>query len=1048
MTSTQKLNAEQAMAVEFGDGPLRIMAGAGTGKTTTLTQRIVGLVRDGRATPSQTLALTFTNKAAEELRERIDTAVSAIPEAKGERVDIDTYHAFGGRIVAEHGHRIGLPPEPIMLTPPEAWILLWRSLDEVDFRHIDLLHLRGFGFMRSPLYDMLNLGSRLRDELATLEELDAYLETASPDDDHNAKLGDHLRALQVYERKKREIGAIDYGDQIALACQLLAHDDVAARYQARYRYLLVDEFQDTNYAQSVLVGRLAGNPRANVCVVGDPNQAIYAFRGASPDNLDRFADQEFPTAVTVELRQNFRSTQPILDVANAVWRDEAGPYRGNLVSVVDQVAEQPVLVECQAVEDEIAYIAGEIRRHVASGRNYNDVAIIVRKNAFKGLMFRGIRDRRIPCEVIGGTSLFETAEVRELISYLRAIGNPADDPSVAHVLCTERWGLDERALYVLAQERARGETLIETARRVASGGEAGSGLTTCLQSIDDLTGRSYRIGLGRLVEEIVALRKGGYDPVELANVQRFVAIVRAFAESRVERPGLADLLAYLDLLLTAGSEDEAAGELDPNEANTVKIMTAHASKGLEWPIVFVAGANKNDFRNKKNVDLLPRVISHPAPGRPDRAEFADDSQGERAFDKAVKAWEDGEHDLEELRVLYVALTRAREHLTISWSRTHPDRKNDVVLLPALALAAEFCTHVDAGPAEDAATRVPAFRDIAPRLMANVTPLLNASDQDPATAVNLTEALKGQWRFAGGDPTIVPVAVDRFLKERSSTREHRQVIQAIDARNADDAEISSASGGAISYTQLETYETCPHRYYLRYVANLPGIPSRSGTAIGTAFHNAIATEATRREAGQLVERASVRRWFEHDAALVGDQSPLPAFEGGSGGNRLIDTYLASPDATATPLLVEEAFSLKIGDTILRGVVDRVQRLPDGSTEVVDYKTDRRVRSPAEVKDGWQLPIYLLACREVFTDIQPTPSRAVMFFVGANQRIEVTYTEDELEAKRGELVSAAVDLRSVPRDLHTAGVDICNACDFRKVCSFSMSGRQLSSTYSGE
>ena len=1034
MDNERGLNSEQAAAVEYGDGPLRIMAGAGTGKTHTLTHRIVALVQSGRAKPSQILALTFTNKAAEELRERIDKAVSALPESQGERVDIDTYHAFGGRIVTEHGHRIGLPPDPIMLTPPEAWILLWRSLDEVDFRHIDLLHMRGFAFLRSPLYDMLNLGSRLRDELATLEDLERYLDQEVPTDD-TAKLGDFLRALQVYERKKRESGAIDYGDQIALACELLDIPAVAAIYQSRYRYMLVDEFQDTNYAQSVLVRRLAGNPAANICVVGDPNQAIYAFRGASPDNLDRFAEEEFPTALTVELRQNFRSTPQILAVANAVWSNNEGPYRGNLVSATDRVAPRPVLVGCEAVEDEIAFIAGEIERQIAAGRHYKNVAIIVRKNTFKGLLFRGLRDRRIPCEVIGGTSLFETPEVREVISYLRAIGNPADDPSVAHVLCAERWGMDEQALYALSQTRQRGEPLIETARRFAGGVEDAHGLSTCVETIDSLTGRSYRIGLGRLVEEIVALRMGGYDPVEQANVQRFVAIVRAFSESRVERPTLADLLVYLELLLTAGPEDEAAGELDPDEANTVKIMTAHASKGLEWPVVFVAGANKSDFQNRKSKDLLPPAISHPAPGRPNRADYGADSKSQKTFENTLKAWEDEQHGLEELRVLYVALTRARELLTITWSRTHPDRVKDVPLLPALELAAELCTRISAEPAAASTSSVPAFRQIAPRLLTKILPFLSGDETNPATPIILEEALTGQWQYAGGAPDIVPAAVDRFFRLRASTEEHLAVIKAIDARNATDGERAVTHGGPISYTQLETFNACPHRYYLRFVTGLPGMPSRGSSAIGTAFHNAIAAEAARRSAGKTVDEPTVRHWFDKDAALAASP-PVQDGEGSGSKRDFVGNYLASPDATAEPLLVEAAFSLKIGNSTLRGVIDRVHRLPDGTTEVVDYKTDRRVRTEAEVREGWQLPIYLLACRDVFTDIQPTPTRAVMFFVGANERIPVEYTAEQLEAKRVEIELAANALRAITPNQHTASEATCRWCDFRKICRFAV------------
>jgi DNA helicase-2/ATP-dependent DNA helicase PcrA len=1021
------LNPEQLAAVEFGDGPLRIMAGAGTGKTHTLTQRIVALVDSGRARPSEILALTFTTKAAEELTVRVAAAFAGYEQLGGDRVDVDTYHAFGGRIVAEHGHWIDLPPEPIVLTPPEAWILLWRSLDEIDFQHIDLTYLRGSFRQRSPLYDMINLGSRLGDELRSLEDLQSYLATAA-EGEETEKLRDYARALAVYRQRKQALGAIDYGDQIALACALLERPDVAAVYRSRYRYLLVDEFQDTNYSQSVLVRLLAGDPTGNVCVVGDPNQAIYGFRGAAPDNLDRYADREFPTAHTVALYQNFRSTQAILDVANSIWVDAPGDYRGNLIAAKDKPGERPRLVACATLNDEIAYIAADIGRLVAAGRRYDEIVILVRKNAMKRELYRALRERRIPVEAVGGTSLFETAEVRELISYLRAIGNPTDDPAVAHVLCAERWGLDERALYEIAQARGYREPLITTTRRLVADGKGTPELAACLQSLGALTARAYRIGLRRLVDEIVGLRHGGYDAVEHANVDAFIDVVRQFTESRVERPGLSDLLAYLDLLLTAGPEEEAALEGELGDRNTVKIMTAHGAKGLESPIVFVAGANKNDFRaSRARVDALPAELAQSGLDQPKRDAFPSDTKGEKAFTKAVTEWRKEQLELEERRVLYVALTRARERLIISWARSKPGRKNDSVLLPALEPSVELCELFTAPSAAEATPAAPAFRQIAPRLLAPITSALDGS------AEALTEALTGGWRRVGGDPAVPAAAVDRFIGERETTREHVEIIRAVELRQALDGADAGAAGGVISYTQLETFRACPHRYFLRYVAGMPGLPDRRAAAIGTAFHAAIATEAQRRSAGLPVAAQQVKTWFEAEVAF-GSAATTPSGNGNGVSGDPIAHYLASPDATAEPLLVEEAFSLRLGPSVLRGVIDRVHRLPDGTTEVVDYKTDRATRSEAEVRAGWQLPVYLLACRDVFPQIQPVPQRAVMFFVRANERVEVVYSEDELAAVRQELATAALELRSVSADAHRSGPGTCATCEYRPICKY--------------
>ena len=324
-TSASAPNIEQSAAIEWASGPLRIMAGAGAGKTYTLTQSIVSLIERQLATPSQILALTFTNRATEQLRERITTALRSLP-GQSEQVDIDTYHAFGGRIVSEHGHLLGLPPDPLLLTPAESWITLWRSLDQIEFTSPELANLRDR--QHSPLGKIVGLGSRLRDELRDLDDLAALID--DPDVETSPDTLDCLSALRVYEAAKRERGGIDYGDQIALACGLVERADVLAVYRNRYRYMLVDEYQDTNFAQSVMVRLLGSAIDANVRVVGDPNQAIYGFRGASPDNLERFASDDFPGAYTTPLQKNYRSTGSILAAANAIWEGDPGPYRGNL----------------------------------------------------------------------------------------------------------------------------------------------------------------------------------------------------------------------------------------------------------------------------------------------------------------------------------------------------------------------------------------------------------------------------------------------------------------------------------------------------------------------------------------------------------------------------------------------------------------------------------------------------------------------------------------------------------------------------------------------
>ena len=248
--------------------------------------------------------------------------------------------------------------------------------------------------------------SRLADERRALAEPDALIERAM---EPNLEIeADYLRALTVYEDEKRRRGAIDYGDQISIACELLEVPAVCETYAGRYRYLVVDEFQDTNYAQSVMVQSLANAIGGNVRVVGDPNEAIYSFRGAAPDNLERFATTEFPDATTIPLNLNYRLDQLHPRSGNAIWAEEPGVFRGNLVAGNGEVGSRPKVVQCAAFEDEVSYIAAAIGRLVASGLRHKQIAVLVRKNRVKSEFWRGLRAWGMPAEVVGGSSLYET----------------------------------------------------------------------------------------------------------------------------------------------------------------------------------------------------------------------------------------------------------------------------------------------------------------------------------------------------------------------------------------------------------------------------------------------------------------------------------------------------------------------------------------------------------------------------------------------------------------------------------------------------------------
>ncbi len=522
LPSTRAPNPEQHAVIGHDHGPVRVMAGAGTGKTHTLTGRVQRLIADGLARPDQILALAFNNKAASEMRDRIGAAcldLGVSPDT--EPVTVITYHGFGNSVIGEWGGMIGLPPSPPLLTRAESWLLLWDCLPRVDFRSIELMHLRAeYG---SPMAPILTLGSRLKDELVTPRQLQEYLVSGAIADPQKADtLADHARALVVYEAERTARGVIDYGDQIALAVAALQLTEVRAAYRERYRFVLVDEYQDTNYAQSIMVNLLVQDwPRQNVCVVGDIRQAIYRFRGAAPDNLMRFP-QDFPGAQPYSLQRNYRSTEQILAVANAVWVGEPEDGSGaNLVSAHGRHGAPVIACTCEDPESEWEWIAQRIRAEHESGVAYRDMAVLLRKNEPKRHLWRGLLDRGIPAVMSGGTDLLRTPEVGEVLSYLRALSRPSDNVSLAHIASSDSFGLDEATLFDLIGPLPKGRSLFDLLVERAADPSAPHDLRLFLATFSRLLADTATLSPARVVERIIGLRRGAYTNLQQTNVYHF-----------------------------------------------------------------------------------------------------------------------------------------------------------------------------------------------------------------------------------------------------------------------------------------------------------------------------------------------------------------------------------------------------------------------------------------------------------------------------------------------------------------------------------------------
>ncbi|MCE7869741.1 PD-(D/E)XK nuclease family protein [bacterium CPR1] len=675
------LTEAQEEAVCHGTGPLLIVAGAGTGKTTVVTRRIAYLIASGAARPAEILALTFTDKAAAEMQERVDML---LPYGYAD-IQISTFHSFGDRVLRENAMELGITPDFKVLSQPEQVLFLQDHLFELP-----LDRYRPLGNPTGHLQALLSLFSRAKDEdvspadyLALAERLTGA--AADPDSEDRARTQTELaRVYAAYQELMSREGFLDFGDQVYLMLRLFRQrPSVLGRFQKRFRFILVDEFQDTNYAQFQLVKQLAA-ARRNLTVVGDDDQSIYKFRGASISNILQFTE-EYPEVVQVVLKDNFRSTQLILDASYRLIVHN-NPDRLEVRNQIDKrlvsPREEGPEVEHRAFDNlsaESEQVAEEIRRLVEEGAcRYGDCAILVRTNKDADPYLRGLNMLGIPFRFTGNRGLYARPEIRLVMAFLRCLCDPHDSVSLFYLASGETYRLPMNSLVLLnSYAMRRNLPLLQVMRehaaetppedQVTLSAEDLATVQRLLDEIDRFIGRIADESPGRLLYHYITesgwlgqLTENGGE-VEIQNLARFFDILKSFEENHPQAL-LPQFVQHLDLLMQAG-DSPAVVEADAEE-DAVQLLTVHRSKGLEFPVVFMVGLVDGKFPSRNR----PDPIEFPA-------ELVRESLSEGDF-----------HMQEERRLFYVGMTRAKERLVMTWSRDvggRRARKASPFLLEAL-----------------------------------------------------------------------------------------------------------------------------------------------------------------------------------------------------------------------------------------------------------------------------------------------------------------------------------------------------------------------------
>ncbi|OBI15179.1 MULTISPECIES: DNA helicase PcrA [unclassified Mycobacterium] len=638
------LNPQQRQAVVHQGSPLLIVAGAGSGKTAVLTRRIAYLIAARGVGVGQILAITFTNKAAAEMRERVVRLVGNRARAMW----VSTFHSTCVRILRNQASLI------------EGLNSNFSIYDADDSRRLLQMIGRDMGLdikRYSPRL-LANAISNLKNEL-----IDPAEATARLTDDSDDLVRTVASVYGEYQRRLRAANALDFDDLIGETVAVLrAFPQIAQHYRRRFRHVLVDEYQDTNHAQYVLVRELVGHdvaespddvPPAELCVVGDADQSIYAFRGATIRNIEDF-ERDYPDATTILLEQNYRSTQNILSAANSVIARNAG-RRDKRLWTDAGAGELIVGYVADNEHDEARFVAEEIDALADRGEiTYNDVAVFYRTNnssrSFEEVFIRA----GIPYKVVGGVRFYERKEIRDIVAYLRVLDNPGDAVSMRRILNTPRRGIGDRAeACVAVYAENTGASFADSLVAAAEGkvpmlnSRAEKAIAGFVELLDELRGRLDE-DLGDLVESV--LERTGYrrelesstDPQDLArldNLNELVSVAHEFSTDRANAAALGESLqapededvpdtGVLAEFLERVSLVSDTDEIPENDAGMVTLMTLHTAKGLEFPVVFVTGWEDGMFPHMRALD--------------DPVELS-----------------------EERRLAYVGITRARQRLYLS-----------------------------------------------------------------------------------------------------------------------------------------------------------------------------------------------------------------------------------------------------------------------------------------------------------------------------------------------------------------------------------------------
>jgi DNA helicase-2/ATP-dependent DNA helicase PcrA len=974
MEILEGLTEEQTEAVCHKEGPLLIIAGAGTGKTSVITRRIAWLIAEKLARPEEILAVTFTEKAASEMEERVDVLV---PYGFTNCV-ISTFHAFGDRILRDNALELGLIPDFRVLSKPEQVIFLRENL----FR-LPLQRFRPLGNPTRYLQALATFISRCKDEEITPDEYIDFVqslpEVSDEEREYKAKQEELALSYKAYDGMMKESGFIDYGDQIILVLKLFREQkDLLKAYQERFRYILIDEFQDTNYTQFQLIKLLVAN-RQNLTVVADDDQSIFKFRGASISNILNF-QSSFPCHKKVILTKNFRSSQSILDSAyrliqcnNPDRLEYYADVNKRLISSSPNAGKPPSFILYNSVSSEADEVANLIQQKIAQGANPKNFAILIRSNSVADSFIRSLNMLGIPSYFSGSSGLYSQEDVKLLVSFLRVLNDPDDTLSLYYLASSSIYQMESydlarcmatsshknRSLWwvfnhleekeiihhrgtenliVKKEESYSSESLHLCGELSSETAEIAKRIVAEIRSYIELSGSKPS---GEVLYKFVTdsgyianlLSEGSaINEKRIENITKFFEIIRR-SEPLLRYNRIPEFVKYLDLLMEAGDDPAGAG-IDPNE-DLVHILTIHKAKGLEFKFVFLVGLVEKRFpsvNRSEQLEIHPSLIKDTLPS----GDF---------------------HLQEERRLFYVGMTRAKDELYLTAAKDYGGK--------ALRKASRFVFEALDIPKEDKTKK---------------------------------SSLLTQLAFFAEKP------------EQNHTEQEGIIT--------------------LSHYQIDDYFTCPLKY--RYVHILKGLIQKHHTVVyGLALHSAVSFYFMRKNEKRPVTLDEVIKVFESSWVSEGFISREHEEMRFASGKKAICRFWQDEEKSGKiPTYIEQRFKvMATPDIRLIGRFDRVD-IDEDDVTIIDFKTSElteKEKADKRAQDNLQLSIYSLCWHKMYGKIP----RVELHFLESGLVGSFTPTLSSIEKVGEKIKRVAYGIRK--KDFSAKpDTNNCLYCAYRPIC----------------